>query len=286
MKKVLGMCLLAFVLLFSGCTNQPENVTKESSIEDADATYQNDETTSVSHFVNNQEFYDGLYWGMSMQQIERAEEYSGTETNGTYIVQEKNFLGYNCNVLYDFDIKDKLIAVSFMPTSRKYQDYFDMFFLLYHEYGIPYYAKENLSSDSSSALPSQVIKWIENDTEILFGYMGESDFSACNITIIFQEKNSDESEKNSNVTFINGNRQCSSGKAVGGCNNSALPWSRNCKEHNCNIVGCDGYPWSKLNDIPLCATHYMSVLDGIIYVGYIDSDTKQRIEDIYGINIK
>ena len=52
MKKVLSMCLLVFVLLFSGCTNQPENVTKESSIEDAAATYQNDETTLASDIDN------------------------------------------------------------------------------------------------------------------------------------------------------------------------------------------------------------------------------------------
>lgn len=235
---------------------------------------------------SHQEFFNGLYWGMSMRQVERAEEGDGVEYNGTYIVQNRAFFEHDCNVLYDFDDNDKLTAVSFMPTSRDYQDYFSLFFLLYHEYGLPYYAEENLTSDASSVLPSQIIKWKESDTEILFGYMGESDYSDCNITITFQQKDSDEI-KESNIAFSAGYRQCSSGQAIGGCNNTALPWSRNCEKHNCNIIGCDGYPWSdELNGVPLCSTHFMAALNDVIYVGCIDSDTRQQIEETYGVIIK
>lgn len=215
---------------------------------------------SIALWFSSNKFLDDLRWGMSMQQVASYEENSGSEYKGTYIVNGKECWDLYCDMLYSFDTKDRLIGVSYIPMSSNYSDYFDMFFLLTEKYGDPYYIEEDLRSDSES--PHQVVWWTTKNSSIFLSYTGE-DYSR--ILLHFDKGNTGPEKEEANVNFVSELRQCTSASAVGGCDNQSLPWSpEHCREHNCNVIGCDEYPWSDKNDIPLCIAHYLAMMSGVI----------------------
>ncbi len=220
--------------------------------------------------IDKEEFVEGITLGMTVDVVARQLDNDGVEYNGCYIVQNKEFHDQYCDFVYSFDEKGKLGTISITPRISNYKAFaelFDAFLLLY---GKPIYMVE----DYDSIFPMQKIVWQLEKGHFSLAYIGKSENTNWGTidwgTFVLYEKNTGEALETTSIN-LHDEQKCSWGAAVGGCNYAAKAWSTRCGKHSCNIVGCDDFLFTdKINNVPLCARHFVLALNRVIYVGPID----------------